>query len=745
MNGPPTQDIPGSHTSSRKLSEPLSSAVGLLNQAADEGNKDAMFELAEMNFYGYYTHPRNFSGAYERYSELAALDGNSTAQRMVGFMYATGIGGVVEKDQGKALLYHTFAATSGDLQSQMTVAFRHHAGIGTPRNCEKAVHYYQKVADKAIEYTRSGPPGGRSGTKEVYRLADDDGGVYGEGASVSSSGLNAKQGGAGSDSNAAFDDVLEYLDLMSRKGELKATFGLGRLHYDGSRALKQDFRTATEYFYDVARRYWTKDGKIKADTEPGVDKLASKAAGYLGRMFLRGEGMEQSFGKARIWFQRGIQNADPLSQFSLGLMHLHGYGVAKDPVKAAEYFGAAADQDLASAQVQLGALLMDQGDIATATKYFELAARNHNIEAFYYLAEMFNIGAGRERNCHNAALYYKIVAEKVDQIHSSFLEANEAYEDDDVETALPLYMMAAEQGYEAGQANVAYLLDKPLTKSPLATVFPWLTRTVSTSLGDASLALIYWTRSAKQANIDSLVKMGDYYLLGLGTDHSLPDAEKAAACFQAAQETHQSAQAMWNLGWMHENGVGIEQDFHLAKRYYDQSAETNKEAYAPVAVALFKLRVRSWWNWVIGGSVKGIRDDERKYSFLRCPLSNKTTNTSHHSPQKTLHPHRMDRQLPRRRPRSLRGRSTCPRRQRRTPRRMGLLRDARRRRLLRRRRPVDRRRVARGSGHSGLGGYLGVFGVLAAAEGHEDEAGEGGGDGEGAGARWGGGCGRWCA
>ena len=592
----------------------------LLIDSWQEGNDDALYTLANLNFYGTYGFPRNFSRAFNLYSELASVDGNSTAQSMLGFMYATGIGGAVKKDQSRAFLYHTVAADGGDIRSQMTTAYRHYAGISTPRKCEKAVHYYKQVAEQAMVYIRSGPPGGRTPKKEAYRLADEEGGVYGEGASASSTGINAKPGGTNAENNAQFDDVLEYLDLMSRKGELKATFGLGRMHYEGSRALEQDFKTATEYFYDVARRYWTKDGKIKQDTEPGTDKLASKAAGYLGRMFLRGEGMKQDFIKARVWFRRGIENGDALCQYSMGLMYLDGLGVPRDIVKASEYFGTAADQDWAPAQVRLGALLMDQGELTTAIKYFELAARHQNTEAYYYLAELTNLGAGRERNCNVAATYYKIVVEKAEELHSSFANANNAYDDGDSDTALLLYMMAAEQGYEAGQANVAYILDQPRARSILANIFPWFKRKANDFMGDAALALIYWTRSAKQQNIDSLVKMGDYYLLGLGSEQSTPDASKAAACYQAAADTQQSAQALWNLGWMHENGVGIDQDFHLAKRFYDQSGETNREAYAPVAAALMKLRIRSWWNWVSGGSVRGIREDDCKFRSVHTRL-----------------------------------------------------------------------------------------------------------------------------
>ena len=602
MNSP-SENGPGSR-SQPIMSKPLSQAIQFLHSAAKEGEPDAIYLLAEMNFYGNFSHPRNYTEAFRRYYELANLNGNSTAQHMIGFMYATGLGGVVERDQGRALMYHTFSAKGGNTRAQMTTAYRHHSGIGTPRNCPEAAHWYKQVADKAIAYYRSGPPGGVSLEEESYKIADEEGGIYGEGASVVSSGHRANRAGPNSDVHAALDDVLEYLDLMSRKGDLRATFSLGRLHYDGQRSLRRNVRTARAYFMNVARKYWRKDGSIYEE-DTSIAKVAAKAAGYLGRMFLRGEGVDQSFEKAITWFKRGIAYGDALCQYEMGLMHLHGYGVRKDALVAADFLKEAANQDLPSAEVVLGQLYLDQGDVGTASRFFDLAARLGHIEAFYHLAEMASNGIGRGKDCLVAASYYKIVAEKVEAIHSSFDDANRAYEDGDVETALLLYMMAAEQGYEAAQANVGFLLDEHHSMFSLDSLLPWKNKRPS-MLRNAVLALIYWTRSAKQANIDAMVKMGDYYLGGYGVD---TDMEKAATCYQEAAQTHQSAQALWNLGWIHENGIGVEQDFHLAKRFYDQALETNEEAYLPVKMSLAKLRLRSFWNTITRGKVNSIQSE----------------------------------------------------------------------------------------------------------------------------------------
>lgn len=616
IQGPPSNGGKESHRGQQQLKGPLLEGVRLLEQAAEVDNADAMYLLAQMNFYGNFSHPKDYKEAFRRYEQLASMDGNSSAQHMIGFMYATGIGGAVERDQAKALLYHTFAARGGNPRSEMTVAFRHHSGIGTGRNCDEAIKHYKNVADKAIQWYRSGVPGGKAWVQDSYRLADDDGGVYGEGASFSSAGHNAQRGSVNSDAHAALDDVLEYLDLMSRKGDFKATFSLGRIHYDGQKDLPRNLKSAKWYFMKVAKLYWQRDGRIIESDKPGLEKIATKAAGYLGRMFMRGEGVEQSNEKALIWYNRGLKSGDAGSQYGLGLMYLHGLGVPKNSAKATELFRAAADQDYSSAQVELGALYLDQGtatDISAANQYFERAARYGHIEAFYYLAELIDQGIGRDRSCGLATAYYKNVAEKAEPLLSSFAEANGAYEDGDYELALVDYMLAAEQGYEKGQANVAYLLDQEKSKWSLPS---WLIfkDPRPSLLQNGALALIYWTRSAKQTNIDSMVKMGDYYLNGIGTQ---PDMEKAAACYTGAAEFPQSAQALYNLGWMHENGVGLTQDFHLAKRFYDQALETNEEAYLPVTLSLFKLRLRSAWNTLTHGSVNSINDEPSKLPCRR--------------------------------------------------------------------------------------------------------------------------------
>lgn len=91
------------------------------------------------------------------------------------------------------------------------------------------------------------------------------------------------------------------------------------------------------------------------------------------------------------------------------------------------------------------------------------------------------------------------------------------------------------------------------------------------------------------------VKLGDAYYYGRGTR---VDYKAAARQYRLASEQQHNAQAMFNLGYMHERGLGLTKDRHLAKRCYDLAADANPDAKIPVALALVKLSLLSGLNYV---------------------------------------------------------------------------------------------------------------------------------------------------
>ena len=71
-------------------------------------------------------------------------------------------------------------------------------------------------------------------------------------------------------------------------------------------------------------------------------------------MLLRGEGVQQDFKLAKLWYDRGAEYGDRECHNGLGIIWRDGLGVKKDERKGITNFGIAAGQDLAEAQVNMG-------------------------------------------------------------------------------------------------------------------------------------------------------------------------------------------------------------------------------------------------------------------------------------------------------------------------------------------------------------------------------------------------------
>lgn len=200
--------------------------IDLLEHASELGHYEAMYTLADLSLFppSWTTLPINATRAFKWFYEHAEATGNSTSQSHIAFFYATGYSPSgdlpsVEVDQAKAMLWYTFAAHGGNSGAAMVLGYRNWAGISVNENCQVALGWYQSAAEAAIAHFMSGPPGGRTLPRTSTRISDLDGGVFGPGASVASTGLNAyrpvikaaKSRGAGE----TWDDLLEFYKVGS--------------------------------------------------------------------------------------------------------------------------------------------------------------------------------------------------------------------------------------------------------------------------------------------------------------------------------------------------------------------------------------------------------------------------------------------------------------------------------------------------------------------------------------------------
>ncbi|XP_012242125.1 HMG-coA reductase degradation 3 [Bombus vancouverensis nearcticus] len=513
-------------------------AYKLLTSAAILGHREAWSMLAWAQLlgtqFGSASSGQDISAAYEIFKELAET-GLPSAHMGMGFLYATGLGGV-QASQAKALLHYTVAALGGDTRAQMALGYRHWAGITTPASCERALDFYRKVANKvAEEVSLSGGPV----VQRIRLLDEQENPAY-------SSGI--------------FDqDLIEYYQLLAKKGDIQAQVGLGQLHYQGGRGVPLDHERALQYFQHAA------------------DAGNPLAMAFLGKIYLEGSDIvKQDNETAYKYFKKAAELGNPVGQSGLGLMYLYGRGVERDTAKALQYFSQAAEQGWVDGQLQLGNMYFSgtgvRRDYKLANKYFSLASQSGHVLAFYNLAQMHATGTGMMRSCPAAVELLKNVAER-GKWSDQLMVAHTDYREGRINEAFVNYALLAEMGYEVAQSNAAFILDKGETS--ILSEEEGLVR-----------ALALWARAAAQGYSTAQVKLGDAHYYGRGTK---VDYEAAATHYRSASEQQHNAQAMFNLGYMHERGLGLAKDRHLAKRCYDLAAEASPDARIPVALALIKL------------------------------------------------------------------------------------------------------------------------------------------------------------
>ncbi|XP_018580536.1 protein sel-1 homolog 1-like isoform X2 [Scleropages formosus] len=503
-----------------------------LMKAAGMGHSKALEKVAYAMLFGDYM-TQNIPQAKDLFEKLA-LEGSPKAQTALGFLYAAGLG--VNSSQAKALVYYTFGALGGNLVAHMILGYRYWGGVGVPQSCESALTHYRLVANHVAS--------------DVSLMG---------GSAVQRVRLLEEMENPGSTSGMLEEDLIQYYQFLAEKGDVQAQVGLGQLHLHGGRGVEQNHERAYEYFNQAANAGNT------------------HAMAFLGKMYSEGsEFVPQNNETALQYFKKAADLGNPVGQSGLGMAYLYGRGVPVNYELALKYFQKAAEQGWVDGQLQLGTMYYNgigvKRDYKQALKYFNLASQAGHILAFYNLAQMHATGTGVMRSCHTAVELFKNVCER-GRWSERLMMAYSRFKEGDSNSAVVQYLLLAEQGYEVAQSNVAFILDQKQ-----ATIF--------SENETYPRALLHWNRAAAQGYTVARIKLGDYHFYGRGTD---VDYETAVIHYRLASEQQHSAQAMFNLGYMHEKGLGIKQDIHLAKRFYDMAAEASPDAQVPVFLALCKL------------------------------------------------------------------------------------------------------------------------------------------------------------
>ena len=508
----------------------------------------------------------------------SARNGNPYAHFMMGVFHSTGLF-QTEVNQAKALLHFHFSAVGNDTRGMMAAGYRTYFGVGVPKNCKRAVVYYELAANVVVDLADAK---GMTEPNEQKRVSD---------ATLK---VGSKQHGD--------EEVVRYYQFSADRKDLRGLVGLGQLYYYGLRGLDQDFGRAFDLFQEAAKHHASSGGNAFANlghmylhgfARPGPGEAAAGAGART-----------PDYAKALEMFEVAKKNGNSHGFAGLGVMYLWGMGVEQDVTEALKNLKKGAEAGNAIAHYNLGVLYLGAGvkgteahrNFRAAAQHFTVASQAGHLHSKHKLANMYLHGIGTDENCDNAAKLFKQVAEA--GVHADAQRsAHQLVEAGKLLKALAKYATNAEMGYQVAQENAAWVYEEMLADHDAE--FMGLLPSSATRDADGEkrslrepFGLRMWEHASGQGNIFASLRVGDIYFYGRqGAD---VDYGRASVHYQKAASLG-SAQAMFNLGFLHHFGHGTK-DYHLAKRWYDTAMTKDRNAFYPCIFALHHLYVRSAWE-----------------------------------------------------------------------------------------------------------------------------------------------------
>ncbi|CAI5513165.1 unnamed protein product [Closterium sp. Naga37s-1] len=432
--------------------------------------------------------------------ERSAEKGFPHAHSALGFLHASGYG--VPMNQVKAFLHHTFAASGGSVHSKMALAFSHLR----QQEFERAAALYADVAAKSMAVNSL--PGQAPLIETVHLSAGGE------------ESLEATRGHRGE-----ADETIQFIELQASRGAVEAIRTLGTLYYWGARGMPRDHVRAF--------------GLMKKAAE--MDDPHAMLT--LGEMLTHGVGVKANPVEAMAWFNKAYARGLVSALNGVGYLHAKGLGVPQDYHKAVQNFLTAARKTRdVDALYNLGmSHLRGQGvrrNPSKALQFLQQAVEGQHVGAMYQMGKMHLTGTGVPKNVVMAARLLKAVAERgpwgvmLRWAHACFMSSTHGPSlwslsrsasssslpfslsfsfslssplsptslrssssssspsswpaSCDVGTSLMLYSRAAELGYEVAQGNAAWLLDKVVGDSVLDNACVGAPRSSTTSTTTAT-------------------------------------------------------------------------------------------------------------------------------------------------------------------------------------------------------------------------------------------------------------------
>ncbi|XP_053372866.1 protein sel-1 homolog 3-like [Mercenaria mercenaria] len=356
-------------------------------------------------------------------------------------------------------------------------------------------------------------------------------------------------------------DIFHWLTFQAKQGVLSAQNRIGRALFWGQQGLKRNLATAVEYF------------KMSAETGDAQSQYD------YGIVLLRGQGVKKTIQAGLMSYTRQqSENPAAINAIVLARMHL---------------------AELIKLLSSMSRHIECNPPLDKALNYFMYAAARGQMDAGVAVAFQTIKGTSRQpRNVYTAVEWARFIAEKNPSIGLALRKALHAYRKGKSDVSLFYYALAADAGLEVGSFNNAWLCEenKDGITSFIEKECVWSRYNLSTQ------------REPQFVDPYALLKMGDYYWYGC---EGVRDSKLAASYYAEAAKKH-DPQALFNLGFMIEEGVEVPRkhlrDLRVPERFisnnitlleylYTRCKDSHKsEAYVPCSIALWRVQALAFWT-----------------------------------------------------------------------------------------------------------------------------------------------------
>ena len=535
------------------------------------GYPNASFVLGKLYLYGQGVE-RSFSKAIE-YFESASKDGDSNALFNLGKIYYNGFG--VEINYSKAIEYFELSSKFNNLDALIALASFYEYGIGVEKNYTKAKEYFT-IASKLGD------------SRGFYGL----GFYYLNGFGVQKNIFKAK----------------DFFEESAKLGNSEAQLVLGNLYFDGQ-GCNIDYKKAKEYYKSAAKQN------------------NSKAQFMLGNLYYNGYGTKKKLSKALNYFGLSAKQNYPDALLYLGDFYLFGIGVRRDYLKAKYYFYLASKLNDSKGLLKLGCFYMEnykgfKPDFAKARECFELLVNQNNPLALFNLALLYVKGLGVDKDYSKAKKYYEELA-KLNDSKAIFNLGNLYFYGQgvkkDLEKAKEYYDKAEElekPSFIERDHRVSNIFNyyKPNKKNEYIQTIP-IIPIIFRKIDENKPRYIYYDGNKmkdyydtdfesddeyaidlenglffdefkqkdcllKNRYIEILKKEHKYKILGdlyyYGCINNTPDYLKAKEYYESASQIiFPDKNVLISLGDLYRDGLGVEQDYLKARKYYGLALKQN--------------------------------------------------------------------------------------------------------------------------------------------------------------------------